>query len=1229
MRERQKWHKEIVRDLKKRWEEAPGLDGFQPAHLCQVELALRLLERIAPDEPAESAYVLLGGYPYAQVAGLVNGESDRTALLAGRHLLWPLRRSHAWRQALARYRRVPDRLRAYRLPEPGMRTSPRRIDPMVAADRIACYDDALARIPGFVSRSLPRAPAGRSAFQERKRMTSVRFPAELLRDVPEAEGHDLAAGPPFPPGPVEFHLDRLLATARWMDEVERDEGVERPGGWEERLSEVRFATRNPDGRGFTESRSIVLNGTLHLAGMVGAGKSTFMVLAAVTAARRGMRSTLVVGDAAEQLRLCEMFDALGIPAAPVLGVSTREAHVQRLHRRLASRGQTNLLDHQAPAFDNLSTVCVADALRGTESAEPLAYSDAPCTRLHPEKPGPEVESGGEGGTSTLPEVWRPPSMRATQPRRAIEHEWSDDVTATPHGCPLWTLCPRHRAARHQVDALIWVANPSSLVQSPVPSHLNDERLRQLELACHRSNLVFVDEADAVQMRFDELFAPSATLVRPGTESWLDQVHTHKIEELSRRGRLLLTDRDVEQWNAALSVVVIAADRIFRRLIADSDLCDWVDREYFSPWALQEKLITEWFEPPCDSADPDPAEPSAEDERHLYEGYEDDPEDESGSRADGTVSVRPMDPRRAEITAVLDDFRDDPLGDGEFEDPRTRALSDAAEALLHTLAPADVRRRIGGLLDALVDGAPVVDALSPGLREAWRQTTCDRLEFVLLLSVLHQRLDRLIHLWPSVEAALRLDRQGKELARRAPLDYAPVIPEAPMGNVLGYQYQPHEDTRDDIGRTTGTLRFFRCAGVGRELLLSLTAIGEDRERGRPGPNVVLMSGTSWAGESTRAHVLTPVGAVLMPSKTSLDGVTRTRFATHFLYDRAGEPMRLSGTRLDARIPQARAMAERLAQPGAGGAGSVLDQELARIAEDDRRRLLILVGSYSEAYAVAETIDGQRSERWRGRVRVLVPDDADRGHLPGVDGPALLTTVRRGDLAAFAHDPEAEILVAPLMAVERGHNILNSAGKAAFGTAVFLARPHPRPDDISLSVYALNDWITRFVRDQPRDDDLGGPSTFTDLVLKAESLDQAGHALRHAARREWRRLLSRRYAYSALRPFEQRAFAWDQLVTMWQVIGRLVRGGVPARVLFIDAAFAPAVAWAAAPAGHSTGGRRHNAGLLHDLRTVLAPYFGEQLADGRPESAIATDAAVARFLYQPFYEALGRIDHLNRA
>jgi hypothetical protein len=196
----------------------------------------------------------------------------------------------------------------------------------------------------------------------------------------------------------------------------------------------------------------------------------------------------------------------------------------------------------------------------------------------------------------------------------------------------------------------------------------------------------------------------------------------------------------------------------------------------------------------------------------------------------------------------------------------------------------------------------------------------------------------------------------------------------------------------------------------------------------------------------------------------------------------------------------------------------------------------------------------------------------------------------------------------MAIERGHNILNQSHKAAFGTVLFLARPHPRPDDLSLAVFAINDWVTRFVRNQP-DAEAG---TFAKLVADAADMDSAGLAFRLAARKEWRRLLSRRYIYSQLNDAEKTSFAWDQLVTIWQVIGRLVRGGVPARVVFVDAAFAPALAEAGAPPAAATrSGRRRN-------DHVLAPYFDEETT---PESfADPADPALVRTLYHPLYDAL---------
>jgi hypothetical protein len=148
----------------------------------------------------------------------------------------------------------------------------------------------------------------------------------------------------------------------------------------------------------------------------------------------------------------------------------------------------------------------------------------------------------------------------------------------------------------------------------------------------------------------------------------------------------------------------------------------------------------------------------------------------------------------------------------------------------------------------------------------------------------------------------------------------------------------------------------------------------------------------------------------------------------------------------------------------------------------------------------------------------------------------------------------------------------------------------------------------------------------MVTQAGDLNAAGSAFRTTARGVWRHVLSRPYIYSSLSDDEKKSFVWDQLVTIWQVIGRLVRGGVPARVVFVDAAFASQLAAAQAPfTGQGRRPRRAgDPGLLVRLRDVLAPYFAHTDKDtGTVEYGARTDpadAALVKLLYRPLYEAL---------
>jgi hypothetical protein len=1209
VRNSSEWYQKLAKALEPVWPQEN--QDVNPSLLCQVELGLYLMESLDPTGDAHGVYTLLGGYPFAAAAGVATTPEQSARLDVARHLLWKLRRRRMWHQCLETYVQLPERLRGYRLAAGG--GPARRVEPTIAADRFDRFEHALSRLPHFDQRQLPPAPAGQARFTERHRPASVAIPERLC--FPPATGHDLSQVPHTAGHPLDIPLAELAETARWMEETETARGLT-CGHWVRRLEDLQLDALSADGLRFEETTVLRMDRLLHLVGMVGAGKSTLMHLIAVWGARKGLRTTLVVGDVAEQLTLVGQFRDLDLQAAPVIGGTTREQHASRLHRRLAARGQVSLLQHDDPAFDDLSSVCVLDAQRGLEAAEPLRYVDAPCTELRPVK---------KHGPTAAGEIPMPVYRHDLSETPAADSETS----RSDHGCPVWSVCPRHAPDRELVDALIWVANPASLLQSAVPNHLNAERLRHLELACLRSDIIIVDEADRVQMQLDTAFAPSATLIVRGPDSWLDRLGIHKIDELARQGRLPLSARDVERWSASLDLVHIAANRLYRRLITDHDLRRWADIEYFSAWTLQEKLVNEWYPRPRPTGLL-PDETSSD-----SEVYDSNDEADGDTPLPRTPDTEPWDIRRNEVTKAFDAFRDDPLGDRGPHNDLTDALIGSAGALLHHLDQTATSQRVRSVLDTLLTGSPLLDGSlrqeppGPGKpardpvdtwgSDPWLEREARRLEFTLVLAALHQRLERVTFLWPQAEAALHLDTADNELSRRPPLDYAPVVPEAPMGNVLGFQYLPEdpEPGPDGDEHRSGTLRFFRCAGVGRELLLHLPALGADPAADRPGPHVLLMSGTSWAGTSTRAHVMAPVTAILKPHQAAVDSIRQTLFTTLFLYDGEGTPLTLSGARLDTRE---RVLAQMVTQLGksAPGSSSLLDQELRQIEDGERRRALLLVGSYRDARTAADLLE--RMPRWRGKVRVLASDKAELDHAgPGDTATGDFTgasAVRRGDLAAFAKDEDAEVLVAPLMAIERGHNILNQSHKAAFGTVLFLARPHPRPDDLSLAVFAINDWVTRFVRNQP-DAEAG---TFAKLVADAADMDSAGLAFRLAARKEWRRLLSRRYIYSQLNDAEKTSFAWDQLVTIWQVIGRLVRGGVPARVVFVDAAFAPALAEAGAPPAAATrsGRRRNDHGLLIKLRDVLAPYFDEETT---PESfADPADPALVRTLYHPLYDAL---------
>ncbi|MFD4396692.1 hypothetical protein [Kitasatospora sp. NPDC058478] len=1169
MRDRTSWYAKLRPQIHLAW--PTGTGRRHTTRLCVVELALYLLERLCPGESALSAWTLLGGYPF----GLVHQDTPkrRRVFRIARHQMWRFRRPRTWERALEQYCSFPEEVRGYVITDPAL--PPQRVATSVAPDRWNVYEETLTSEPPFYFRDrLPLAEPGQAyRFVQGKLQTSVSLPDYL----PVLDAHPHTLHIPVPrKGPIGASRDDLLATAAWMD---LELGIEeKHKTWHYRVGRLEFDLLDSVSQEFVEGGSLSVDGLLHLVGMVGAGKSTLRDVLSIHLAREGRKITIVVGDVAEQLSLVQLLRQLhGIKAAPVLGTSTRARNAQRMHRRLSSQGSGSLLTHEAEHFTYLSTACPLDALRGVEAAGPPQISEAPCTSLYP------VE----------PPAMNPSSVQGLEPAAGDTTAATDDpVDARAHGCPLWGGCPRQRGAGELVDADIWVANPASLLYGLVPSHQNRERARFLEAAVQRSDLIVVDEADRVQMQLDTMFAPSATLVGRSPDSWLDSLQSHTASELARRGRLQLSNSDVVRWSSALTLVIAATNRIYSMLMRHEKLSSWVQADYFSTWTIQQKLVDDWFRGEHEPEDDQDEEPDLDPDNDT--AAEDDPEESDAQEPTDSGPKEERVARRDAVTALLDEFRDDPLGDHRPADPEHAELVRLTQDLLHTLDDEETHRRAQTTLSGLL-WDPLDNRID-------LRTRTHRLEFMLLLAVLQHRLDVLTDLWPQVESRLNLEATDNQLSRRPPMDFSPLVPESPMGNILGFQFLTEEEPGADPGTSSPVLRFFRCAGVGRSLLLGL------HEMTGPGdtapPHVLLMSGTSWAGTAAGAHVLAPVGAILKAPPRERQAIRQTTFRKLFLRGPDGKPLHLSGTRPDRRPKVLELMLDRLARPRDGRTMSDLDQELDLITNSRRRRLLLLVGSYEEARIGAKFLHG--IPRWQGKVCRLVADDVelevsfggaapDTSDFPYTDDEPMV--LRRGDVAGFA-TTGALVLIAPLLSVERGHNILNDLGQAAIGSVFFLARPHPRPHDINLAVQGINSWVTRYLlKDGP----------FDELVDSSGDLDAAGRAFRSQARGHWRRLLTRPMAWWSLSDEEKEAFTWDRTVVMWQVIGRLVRGGVPARVVFVDSKFAEREATGRGPDTFRTG-------LLASMLHVLEPYLTDD--PGKP----LRDRQLVRALYEPLYLAL---------
>ncbi len=374
-----------------------------------------------------------------------------------------------------------------------------------------------------------------------------------------------------------------------------------------------------------------------------------------------------------------------------------------------------------------------------------------------------------------------------------------------------------------------------------------------------------------------------------------------------------------------------------------------------------------------------------------------------------------------------------------------------------------------------------------------------------------------------------------------------LPSALCGNLFGLKKTDEED-----------IILFRQFAFGRSLMKDLPYLRTDRHGNPAGPHVILLSGSSWAEGSYEYHINRPVNYILEADSEKRTFLEKTRFFE------SGFLERISGAGDDQRLAQLRAATQKTVD--------------LIISEHERKagKILLVVNSYAQALEVQQTLEtALRKANCSARTCRMIAD--------AINTPSGEDVVRRGEVSRFAQ-MNADILIAPAMAIERGHNIVDEYGHSALSAVFFMVRPMAVPDDIQQKGSKLNGLVESHCRREAQ-----------------ESLFAYNARIRQFASQQWNKMSkTKAFGLAELSEDERKDVVATLFVLILQIFGRLARVTDVSRpaphVYFIDGAFR----------------RRPEKAEDFDCLSELGQYLEKLMT--QKESA-----EIAKTLYEPFYQS----------
>lgn len=442
-----------------------------------------------------------------------------------------------------------------------------------------------------------------------------------------------------------------------------------------------------------------------------------------------------------------------------------------------------------------------------------------------------------------------------------------------------------------------------------------------------------------------------------------------------------------------------------------------------------------------------------------------------------------------------------------------------------------------------------------------------------VNLIHQQFELLIYLvqidynirllnrdYPYIKETLGEEYETLQVFEGVSKGLMHFITEPMTGVIFGYKITKEKSKKDFI-----KIDLIRYTGVGRKLLEGWHELKS--EKGLEGPCVVLLSGTSYAPGSAHYHLNT------LPKWILKSSIPEKKIFQRFLpktdESNNGKLISISGVDDEQRKSNMILLTCKCIND--------FEYELDywRKLGDDRKVLLV-VNSYADGELVSKELE---RTVFRGRYKVLDASEEDDNN-----------TYERELLMDFA-ETEADILIAPLIIIERGYNILKIGSEQSyFGSVFFFIRPYMIPGDLEAQIQILHSHLPLLVSE-----------------TKSRDLD-IGDSMDHIRKRSYailNKLYTKPTFWKTLDDKEREIMSWFTLVPIKQTIGRLQRGGTDCRVFYVDGAFAPSIVDKKSPTPQNSMLKSwENILSRHENDMLFKELYGEFL-NGLKEAIIDID------------------------